>query len=109
MTHSYRHTKIFGVAGCKSSKWYKKWNHHRERARVKQAIKHGNYDVLDTELSPWNAWSDPRDGKVYRENFYPKRGFGIQEESRWPIWSIYYHLYTSKKYWDDEFRKAMRK
>lgn len=38
----------------------------QERARVRNAIAQGNYELAEMELAPWNEWDCPRDGKQYR-------------------------------------------
>ncbi len=105
MSHSIRHTPIFGNTGSKSSKSYKAALHGRERARVRELIVHGKYDEAEVELAPWNAWDDPRDGKVYHANFYPRRGWGVHLFGSWN----YLNNTWNKESADEHFKKAMRK
>ena len=100
MTHSYKHNPIFGTVGSKSSKWYKKMLHGQERARIRNLIAHGQYELAELVLAPWDAWDDPRDGKRWSWNFYPRAGFGIH--NKW------YQRWTKEQY-DEMYEKAMRK
>ena len=65
MSRSRKKTPIFGIASAKSSKWYKAHKHGQERARSRDAIKHGEYELAEVELAPWNEWGSPRDGQQY--------------------------------------------
>jgi hypothetical protein len=109
MSRSFRHTPVFGVTCPESSKWYKKKNHRRERARylcaLSKARKTGNYDDLDIVFSPHDMWDDPRDGKYYSSNFYPSCGYGIHFDARWRCIGSE----NDKKERDEDYKKALRK
>jgi len=48
---------------------YKQGRVRQERARVRNAIAQGNYDLAEIELAPWNDWDCPLDGKMeYRDD-----------------------------------------
>ena len=102
MSHSYRHTPIFGNAGSRSSKWYKTHIRQTERARVRTALAHGDWEAASVEMAPWNSWDDPRDGKRYQSNFYPHQGWGIHLMTRW-------YRNWNKEDADRRFCRAMRK
>lgn len=65
MTRSRKKTPIFGMACHNGMKWYKRYKHGQERARAKDAIHHGQYELAEDELAPWNEWDSPRDGQRY--------------------------------------------
>lgn len=107
MSRSYRKTQIFTHTyepGRKYSRAlgdYKRTIHGTERARVRAAIAHGDWDVLNTVLCPWNDFDAPGDGKFYDTNpFTPKKGWGIHnpETNSW-----------SKEILILSFEKSMRK
>lgn len=103
MTRSYKHTPIFGIACTKSPKWYKVIRHGQERARVRQALAHGEWERAEVQLAPHNMWFDPRDGQRYDADFYPDCGWGIhnpEREDRWP-WT--------PEVMDEYHEKALRK
>lgn len=103
MSHSYKHTPIFGNTSSRSSKSYKHDIHQIERARVREALAHGDWEAAQVELCPWNSYDDPRDGKVYRANFYPSSGWGIQHDRyRW-------NSSWTKEHADKAYRRALRK
>lgn len=66
MSRSYRKTPIFRLAGRKSSseKWYKRLHSSRERRRVKNAIRKGEFLLLHFQQVRWNEWATARDGKT---------------------------------------------
>ena len=64
MTNSYR--KPFTAFVCHkplSMRQYKRIRAGQERARVRDAIVSGRYDLAEVELAPWNDWDCPTDGK----------------------------------------------
>ena len=66
MSNSRRHAPV-----CSDHRlgWYRRFRAHRERARLLQRLRHGNYDV-DFELSPWDEWDCPRDGKQWEPDYF---------------------------------------
>jgi len=64
MSRSYRKTPIFRLCGGQSEKWYKRYHSSRERARAKDAIRHGNFLLLHFRQARWDEWSTSRDGKT---------------------------------------------
>ena len=52
MTRSRKKTPIFGIANHNGIKWFKQY-------------KHGQYELAETELAPWDEWDSPRDGQHY--------------------------------------------
>ncbi len=101
MSNSYKRTPIFPHTGSKSAKWYKKVWHGKLRTRVRNLIAHQDFDNAQFDL-PYNDWDDPRDGKQYHTNFYPKGGYGVQyPHSRWDR--------MTKDLADSLYEKAMRK
>jgi hypothetical protein len=65
MSRSYRKTPITGIAGSKSEKWYKRFRAKRERAKVRELLAKGLYELLEVELCPWDEWDTGRDGKQW--------------------------------------------
>lgn len=73
MSRSCRKTPITGIAGSSSEKWYKRFRAKKERAKVKEVLSLGLYDLLEIELAPWNEWDTGRDGKQWFDPLvYPK-------------------------------------
>ena len=67
MTHSTRkpYDTIVGVTPL-GMRQYKRIRVGKERARVRAALAHENYNLAEVELAPWNDWDCPNDGaKVY--------------------------------------------
>ncbi len=65
MTRSYRkinshHRNI----GSSSIRWYKQLNSRKARKRAKNALACHDWDRAE-EVTRWNEWSSPRDGKFY--------------------------------------------
>lgn len=107
MSRSYRKTPIFTHVHKSGRKYsralgeYKCLIHGTERARVRTAIAHGDWDALETVLCPWNDWDAPGDGKFYYANpSTPQCGWGVHnpETSSW-----------SKEILIRSFEKSMRK
>jgi hypothetical protein len=46
-------------------KWFKRLHSSVERAKLREALAHGEYDKIDAVLERWNEWSSPRDGKWF--------------------------------------------
>jgi len=64
MTRSYRHSKVFGIAKCRSERWDKKIWHSRFRAKVRTLLASGKEaDVDIKEVS--DPYSMNKDGKDY--------------------------------------------
>ena len=107
MSNSYRHTPIFGIAGG-APKRYKVGRHRQERARFRnalaRAVRTGDYDNLDIRFAPHDMWDDPRDGKYYSPNFYPRCGWGVHNREVRPR-----HFEWTKEGMDEAWTKAMRK
>jgi len=59
MTRSYR--KPFRTYG--SPHWYKRIRAGQERARAKNAIRNGRYDLAEGTLAPWDEYETPTDGQ----------------------------------------------
>jgi len=70
MSRSHRKHSITGHTTSESDKWYKRFFHRKERARVRNLLSHCQYEELEFEL-PYDDWSAPKDGKKYfdREEF----------------------------------------
>ena len=70
MSRSYR--KPYEAMICYSPLGMRQYKHGRvrqERARVRNAIAQGKYELAEIELAPWNDWDCPLDGKmVYRND-----------------------------------------
>jgi hypothetical protein len=71
MTNSYRHTPVFPLCGSSSEKFYKRLHSSRERRAVKNAIAHGDFDLLGAVQIRFDEWSTSRDGKI---NWWEMRG-----------------------------------
>jgi hypothetical protein len=65
ISNSYRKTPVFGMTTAESEKEYKRAQHQIERSRVRDAIALGDYESIEVELAPYNAWDAPCDGKHY--------------------------------------------
>jgi hypothetical protein len=65
MSNSFRHTPITGITCSESDKWYKKRHSRQERMKAKDLIKHGKYEIVDSEVIPYESWLTPKDGKQY--------------------------------------------
>jgi len=65
MTKSFKKTPITGITHSESERNYKRLRSSQERMRVREALAHGEYELLEGELVPWDEWSTGRDGKRY--------------------------------------------
>lgn len=66
MTRSYRKVPIFRLASAGGSeKWYKRYHSSRERRRVKDALRRGEFLLLHFQQVRWNEWDTGRDGKTF--------------------------------------------
>ena len=64
MTHSTR--KPYDTIVCTTPlgmRQYKRIRAQQERARVRQALAHCDYNSAEVELAPWNDWDCPNDGR----------------------------------------------
>jgi len=74
MSRSKKHTPVTGVTTAESVRPYTRERAGKERSR-QRALLHEISKLVDTEddlvykaeveLSPWNEWDSPRDGKYY--------------------------------------------
>ena len=74
---------------------------HKERAMLRCLLAHGEYELCENRLNPYNEWDAPCDGKRWENNFYPSCGFGVH--------TVYDGWRDTQKECDDEFEKEMRK
>ena len=70
MTRSYRKPyRAFVCYSPLSMRQYKRIRAGQERARAKDAIRNGLFDIAEKELAPWDDWECPTDGqKRYDED-----------------------------------------
>lgn len=101
MSRSYKHSPVFWSCSSNGTKQFRKQVWHSERAQLRQALAHGEFERAETKLVPYDEWEAPGDGKGWDNNFYPEEGFGVHLFSR--CWS------RTKDQLDELFRKAMRK
>jgi hypothetical protein len=78
MSHSYKHTPIMYNASNRGNKEYKKYVWHRERAKLRECLSHGDYESIECRLQLYDSWDAPGDGKGW-EDFKPYAGFGVHQ------------------------------
>ena len=64
MSRSRRKVSKIGN-GSESDKPYKKIRHGQERARTRNAIAAGEFELAEGELAPYDPWDSCKDGKSY--------------------------------------------
>lgn len=66
MSRSYRKTPIIGTGGQTRMKWWKRKEHKRYRAYVRDKLNKGHYETIQRFKGQFgNEWDSPRDGKMW--------------------------------------------
>ena len=64
MSRSRQKSWVHKWACARSERAYKRIRAGRERARVRQALHHGEWEKAEVELARWEEWHTGRDGYV---------------------------------------------
>jgi len=65
MSRSRKKTSIHGITLADSDKEYKKSHSKKERRKVKYLLHVEEYEIVESQVIRFDAWSSNKDGKRY--------------------------------------------